>query len=184
MGVHQTPTTELDATGARVRHHVAFVCIRYARCHRGLYRPKDRTLCDSGHHGTDAPFGIRNFVEYHVRRQSEISHESKYTPLSTQPTHFCIDIASFLSNNVERRLGVSVIALYGLWLTKALTAYLFYQIDPRAGKWLAATLTWITAAAALETRTWQINPDPSSKEREPLYPAKGKAKTLFRWESS
>lgn len=99
------------------------------------------------------------------------------------PTHLCIDIVSFLSNNVERRLGVAVIALYGLWLTKALAAYLFYQIDPRAGKWLAATLTWITAAAALETRTWQINPDPSSKEREPLYPAKGKSKTLFRWES-
>lgn len=87
------------------------------------------------------------------------------------------------TNNVERRLGVSVIVLYGLVLTKAYAAYRFLQIDPMAGKLLAATLTWLTAAAALETRTWQINPDPDTGECEPLYPAKGKWKTRFRWES-
>jgi len=85
---------------------------------------------------------------------------------------------------VERRLGPSVILLYALWLTKALAAYQFFRIDPLSGKWLAATLTWLTAAAALETRTWQINPDPDTGKPEPLYPAKGKWKTRFRWESA
>jgi TspO/MBR family len=89
------------------------------------------------------------------------------------------------SNNVERRLGVSVIVLYALVLTKALAAYQFYQVDRAAGRWLAATLTWLTAAAALETRTWQINPDPTTGKPEPLYPSKeeNKWRTRFRWET-
>lgn len=89
------------------------------------------------------------------------------------------------SNNVERRLGVSVIALYGLVITDIFAAFRFYQVDPLSGKCLAATLTWITAAAALETNTWRINPDPATGKPEPLYPAKAKKwKTRFRWESS
>jgi hypothetical protein len=90
-----------------------------------------------------------------------------------------------ISNNVERRLGVSVIVLYSLALSKVFAAYKFYQIHPLAGKCLAATLTWLTAAAALETHTWRINPDPDTGKPEPLYPAKApKWKTRFRWESS
>ena len=47
--------------------------------------------------------------------------------------------------------------LYALWVTKA-AALQFYKVEPLAGKLLALTLTWITAAAALTTRTWQLNP--------------------------
>jgi len=87
-------------------------------------------------------------------------------------------------NNIERRLGVSVILLYLLWLTKAYAAYQFWRIDKITGQLLALTLTWLTAAAALETNTWLINPDPDTGRVEPLYPAKvkGKWKTVFRWE--
>lgn len=85
---------------------------------------------------------------------------------------------------MERRLGVSVILLYALWLTKAFTAWKFYQINQKAGKLLTITLTWLTAAVALETRTWQINPDPDNGGRkEPLVPMKHpKWTTKFRWE--
>jgi len=86
-------------------------------------------------------------------------------------------------NNVERRLGVSVILLYSLWLTKAFAALMFYKVDPMAGKLLALTLTWLTAACALETRTWQINPDPNTGKPEPLIPMQHpKWTTKFRWE--
>jgi benzodiazapine receptor len=86
-------------------------------------------------------------------------------------------------NNVEKRLGLSVIALYGMWLSKAYAAWRFFQVDPLAGKALALTLSWLTAAAALETRTWQINPDPTTGQKEPLYPAMAdKWQTKFRWE--
>jgi translocator protein len=87
-------------------------------------------------------------------------------------------------NNIERRLGPSVILLYALAFTKAATALVFYKVTPLAGKLLALTMTWLTAAAVLETQTWRINPDPDTGKKEPLYPAKvAKWKTKFRWES-
>jgi len=87
------------------------------------------------------------------------------------------------ANNVEDRLGVSVVLIYALWLTKAFAAYQFYKVEPLAGKLLALTLTWLTAAAALLTRTWQINPDPVTGGREPLVPMRHpRWATKFRWE--
>lgn len=98
--------------------------------------------------------------------------------------HLCVASLWNTINNVERRLGVSVIVLYLMWLSKAYAAYEFWRIDKISGQLLAATLTWLTAAAALETNTWLINPDSDTGKVEPLYPAKveGKWKTAFRWE--
>ena len=85
------------------------------------------------------------------------------------------------SNNVERRLGVAVVLLYSMWLTKAFAALQFYKVQPIAGKLLALTLSWITAAVALTTRTWQINPE--TGKLEPLVPMQHpKWVTKFRWE--
>jgi len=97
--------------------------------------------------------------------------------------HLCIGDLWNTVNNVERRLGVSVVLLFGLWLTKAFAAVQFYKVRPQAGKLLAVTLTWITAAVALQTRTWQINPDSNTGKREPLVPMQHpKWNTKFRWE--
>lgn len=86
-------------------------------------------------------------------------------------------------SNVERRLGTSVAIIYTLWLTKAFAALQFYKVEPRAGKLVALTLTWITAAVALATRTWQINPDSKTGKLEPLVPMQDpKWCTKFRWE--
>ena len=73
---------------------------------------------------------------------------------------------------MEERLGVSMLMLYGLVITKAITAYLAYRIDHTAGIALAATLSWISAAAALGTSVWKLNPDKKTGRLEPLYPVK------------
>ena len=84
---------------------------------------------------------------------------------------------------MEDRLGFSVVLIYLLWLTKAFAALQFTKVQPQAGKLLAVTLTWLTAAVALLTRTWQLNPDPLTGQREPLLPMQHpKWNTKFRWE--
>jgi translocator protein len=85
-------------------------------------------------------------------------------------------------NNVERRYGASVSGVFLVWLSKAHAAYQYMQVDDGlAGKILAITLVWLTIASALITRTWQLNPDPTTGKVEPLYPVKGKVKTRYIW---
>lgn len=75
-------------------------------------------------------------------------------------------------NRIEQQLGVSMLLLYALVGTKALAAYVAYQIDPRAGIALACTLSWLFAAAALSTATWRLNPDPKTGRPQSLVPRK------------
>lgn len=91
--------------------------------------------------------------------------------------HYCIsfDVLTALytcSNRIEQQLGVSMLLLYALVGTKALAAYVAYQIDPRAGIALACTLSWLFAAAALSTATWRLNPDPKTGRPQSLVPRK------------
>lgn len=122
-----------------------------------------------------------------------------FVPLSSSPLT-AFKYCHSLSNNVERRLGVSVLALYGLWITNGVAAILFGRVLPRAGILLGLTQVWITAAAALETQTWRLNPDVVShttleegdddddttkktRQLEPLLPRQNpKWSTKFRWE--
>ncbi|KAG7343996.1 TspO/MBR family protein [Nitzschia inconspicua] len=105
-------------------------------------------------------------------------------PIMVLMSHLSVGNLWNTVNNIERRLGPSVILLYALALTKAATAFAFYQVNPLAGKLLALTMIWLSAAAALETQTWRINPDPDTGKKETLYPARvTKWKTKFRWES-
>jgi len=126
-------------------------------------------------------FGLRAWTASMVVRTS-----GKYASAAIMSLMLHLGIGTLWNtvNIVERRLGVSVILLYALWLTKAFTAWQFYKITSPGGKLLAVTLTWLTAAVALETRTWQINPDPDNGGRkEPLVPMKHpKWTTKFRWE--
>ena len=62
--------------------------------------------------------------------------------------------------------------LYGLFASKAYTAYLAYQVSPKAGIALACTLSWLGAAAALGTDTWRLNPDPKTGKKYSLVPTK------------
>jgi len=80
-------------------------------------------------------------------------------------------------NRVEEQLGLSMIMLYGLFLSKAYTAYLAYRIVPGAGIALACPLSWLAAAAALGTDTWRLNPDSHTGKLQPLLPTKTITKT-------
>ena len=86
-------------------------------------------------------------------------------------------------NRVEQRLGTSVPALYGLLLSNVYASVRFHAICPLAGTLLAVTSVWLAAAAALETHTWLLNPDPATGKPEPVYPAKdSKWKSQFAWQ--
>lgn len=106
-------------------------------------------------------------------------------PIMALMAHLCIANLWNTINNVERRLGPCVPALWALAVTGGAAAYVFAQVNPLAGKLLALTLSWLTAAAALETDTWRINPDLETGKKEKLYPVKAKKKwvTKFRWEA-
>jgi len=77
-------------------------------------------------------------------------------------------------NRIEQQLGVSMLLLYALFGSKAVTAYIAYRIDPNAGIALACTLSWLLAAAALGTDTWRLNPDPTTGRPQSLVPRKAK----------
>jgi len=126
-------------------------------------------------------FGLRAATGAMVVAQSAGRYAT--TPIMTLMLHLGVANLWNTVNNVERRLGFSVILLYLLWLTKVATIVQLYRVSPLAGKLLAITMTWLTAAAALETNTWLINPDALSGKLEPLIPRKHpKWKTVFRWE--
>lgn len=84
-------------------------------------------------------------------------------------------------NNVEKRYGAAVPGVLCVWLTKAWTAYQFYQVVPLAGQIMVIPLLWLTVASTLVTRIWQLNPDAETGEIEPLYPVVGKASSNFTW---
>jgi len=84
----------------------------------------------------------------------------------------CVQTSTFQSNRIQQELGVSMLLLWGLFATKAYTAYLAYQIVPGAGIALACTLSWLGAAASLGSATWRLNPDPNTGKNQSLVPRK------------
>lgn len=133
-------------------------------------------------------FGTRGWTSAMVitslEQASSTSSIYASMPILCLMAHLCIASLWNTMNNIEKRLGPCVPTLWMLAGTKALTAYVFYQVNPLAGKLLALTLTWLVAAASLETDTWRINPDLATGRKERLYPVKAeKWVTKFRWES-
>ncbi|MDJ0799419.1 MAG: tryptophan-rich sensory protein [Calothrix sp. MO_167.B12] len=68
---------------------------------------------------------------------------------------------------VERRLGAAVpVVILGPWLSALVVTGIYWEINPIAGMILAPSCVWLTVAAILVFRIWQLN------GREPLYPLK------------
>lgn len=68
---------------------------------------------------------------------------------------------------VERRLGAAVpVVILAPWLSALVVTVIYWQINPIAGAILAPSCIWLTIAAALVFRIWQLN------GMEPLYPTK------------
>jgi len=68
---------------------------------------------------------------------------------------------------VERRLGAAVpIVIFGPWLSALIVTLIYWQTIAIAGIILAPSCIWLTIAALLVFRIWQLNGS------EPLYPLK------------
>ena len=66
---------------------------------------------------------------------------------------------------VERRLGAAVpVVILGPWLSALIVTAIYWKISSIAGLILAPFCVWLTVAAILVFRIWQLN------GREPLYP--------------
>lgn len=85
-------------------------------------------------------------------------------------------------NNVERRYGTSVVFMSFVWSSAAFAAFQYSQVLPVAGKLLSLKLVWLSIAASLIVRTWQLNPNPKTGMKYPLLPRVGDdAKTKIIW---
>eukprot|EP00980_Cylindrotheca_fusiformis_P029129 scaffold22736_cov111-Cylindrotheca_fusiformis.AAC.4 len=85
-------------------------------------------------------------------------------------------------NNVERRYGTSVVFVSFVWSSAAFAAYQYSQVLPLAGKLLSLKLIWLSVAASLIVRTWQLNPNPKTGKKYPLLPRVGDdADTKIIW---
>ncbi|MDY6898567.1 MAG: TspO/MBR family protein [Cyanobacteriota bacterium] len=68
---------------------------------------------------------------------------------------------------VERRFGAAVpVVILGPWLSALIVTAIYWKVNPIAGIILAPSCIWLTIAAALVFRIWQLN------GKEPLYPVK------------
>ncbi|WP_427158217.1 TspO/MBR family protein [Aliinostoc sp. HNIBRCY26] len=68
---------------------------------------------------------------------------------------------------VEKRLGAAVpVVILGPWLSALVVTAIYWQTNPLAGITLSFSCVWLTVAAVLVLRIWQLNGS------EPLYPLK------------
>ena len=61
-------------------------------------------------------------------------------------------------------LGTVVISLF--WAALAVSAYLFYDLDPGAGFYLLPTLGWVTVATSLQYGIYYRNPPPVAAKKQ------------------
>jgi len=96
------------------------------------------------------------------------------TTILTLMFHLSIGDTWNTINNVERRYGTSCVGVLCVWLSAAFAAYSYGQVvDPAlAGKLLSLPLIWLTIASSLIIRTWQLNPNPDTGQKESLLPTK------------
>jgi len=96
------------------------------------------------------------------------------TTILTLMFHLSIGDTWNTINNVERRYGTSCVGVLCVWLSAAFAAYSYGQVeDPAlAGKLLSLPLIWLTIASSLIIRTWQLNPNPDTGQKELLLPTK------------
>ena len=63
------------------------------------------------------------------------------------------------------RLGMAIICV--LWVTVASTMLALFQVDSLAGWLFVPYLIWVSIAAALNAKVWQLNPDEAAKSAAP-----------------
>ncbi|NET70877.1 MAG: TspO/MBR family protein [Sphaerospermopsis sp. SIO1G2] len=97
----------------------------------------------------------------------ELNHQFLVLPLIIFVIHLAVGDTWNTIFTVERRLGAAVpVVIFGPWLSAIIVTAIYWQTIPLAGIILSFSCVWLTIAAALVFRIWQLNGS------EPLYPLK------------
>ncbi len=97
----------------------------------------------------------------------EMNYQFVILPLIVFVVHLALGDTWNTIFTVERRLGAAVpVVILGPWLSGLVVTAIYWQTNPIAGIILVPACIWLTVAALLVLRIWQLNGS------EPLYPLK------------
>lgn len=97
----------------------------------------------------------------------EMNHQLLVLPFILFVIHLAVGDTWNTIFTVERRLGAAVpVVILGPWLSAIVVTAVYWQTNPLAGIILSFSCVWLTVAAVLVFRIWQLNGS------EPLYPLK------------
>ncbi|WP_414544167.1 TspO/MBR family protein [Nostoc sp. CCY0012] len=97
----------------------------------------------------------------------QMNHQFLVLPLILFVVHLALGDTWNTIFTVERRLGAAVpVVILGPWLSAIAVTAIYWQTNPVAGMTLSFSCVWLTVAAVLVFRIWQLNGS------EPLYPVK------------
>ncbi|MBD2496802.1 TspO/MBR family protein [Nostoc sp. FACHB-280] len=97
----------------------------------------------------------------------QMNHQFLVLPLILFVVHLALGDTWNTIFTVERRLGAAVpVVILGPWLSALVVTAVYWQTNPYAGMILSFSCVWLTVAAVLVFRIWQLN------GCEPLYPLK------------
>ncbi|MBD2353145.1 TspO/MBR family protein [Tolypothrix sp. FACHB-123] len=97
----------------------------------------------------------------------QMNHQFLVLPLILFVVHLALGDTWNTIFTVERRLGAAVpVVILGPWLSAVVVTAVYWQTNPVAGMILSFSCVWLTVAAVLVLRIWQLNGS------EPLYPLK------------
>ncbi|MEH1964923.1 TspO/MBR family protein [Nostoc sp.] len=97
----------------------------------------------------------------------QMNHQFLVLPLILFVVHLALGDTWNTIFTVERRLGAAVpVVILGPWLSAVVVTAIYWQTNPVAGMILSFSCVWLTVAAVLVFRIWQLNGS------EPLYPLK------------
>ncbi|ACC80613.1 TspO/MBR family protein [Nostoc punctiforme] len=106
-------------------------------------------------------------VIYSVLVWQQMNHQFLVLPLILFVVHLALGDTWNTIFTVERRLGAAVpVVILGPWLSAVVVTVIYWQTNPVAGMTLSFSCVWLTVAAVLVFRIWQLNGS------EPLYPLK------------
>ncbi|MDF5719456.1 MAG: tryptophan-rich sensory protein [Rhizonema sp. PD37] len=97
----------------------------------------------------------------------QMNHRFLVLPLVLFVVHLALGDTWNTIFTVERRLGAAVpVVILGPWLSAVMVTAIYWKTNPQAGMTLSFSCVWLTVAAVLVFRIWQLNGS------EPLYPLK------------
>ncbi|MEJ1931207.1 tryptophan-rich sensory protein, partial [Nostoc sp. NIES-2111] len=97
----------------------------------------------------------------------QMNHQFLVLPLILFVVHLALGDTWNTIFTVERRLGAAVpVVILGPWLSAIVVTAIYWQTIAIAGITLSFSCVWLTVAAVLVFRIWQLNGS------EPLYPLK------------